>query len=365
MPHFDAGSSSSSSVAAMTTSTPPVPPKHRRSFSGIRTSFGLSSSPSLPIIANGPTSNGLPANPSMPAFHPTQTPSRPSLPEDYPRTPSSSSVDGHARKQSFGGIGLGTPITTSKNTLPTNIRSLRTKFSFGSPSLPISSTPRSASYNGNGISNANGNGNGGSGFMARLPFATLSKSAKHKMMVSTPQSPTTELVSPFSTPTASNMQSRETIDDSIDGPVMQISAFPPSPGSIMSDHSLHSLPRSGSERHGGTLSVPTSPSPSPASPNSPYYPPVLGQGLPRTSTPITTASLSRTNSARMSTETFLAPPSSQNGVWPDDRTPSPSRSLRSLQGMYRSVCFRTFLALTGLDFPTNRSCGETHVEASN
>lgn len=254
------------------------PPKHRRSFSGIRTSFGLSSSPSLPVISSNSNQSTLNIT-----------------------TPTSTAASHGGRA----GVAFGSNSSSNlsaKSTLPSGIRSLRSRFSFGSSSIVPTTPARTASHGSIGI-----NGGGGGGFMAKLPFGSLSRSnSKQKGLPLTSSS--TELVSPFSV-----FQSSE---DDEKGPVMRISAFPPSPSSVMSDRSLPA---------DHEINVPPSPSPSPSAP---YYPVALGKGIPRSPELPGRSSQSGSNVGPTTQNTLLAPPAQ------DDRSPSPaSRSIHSVQGM--------------------------------
>lgn len=282
MPHVEASSAAQA-----------LPPKHRRSFSGIRTSFGLSSSPSLPVIGSNKNQSALNIT----------TPSRPSTTEsDNMRN---ASHRGHA--VAFGSSSNSS--SSSKSVLPSGIRSLRSKFSFGSSSI-APATPVRSSSNGSISTGAGG------GFMAKLPFGSLSRSSSKQKALHLSTLPT-ELVSPFST-----FQNED--DDK--GPVMRISAFPPSPGSVVSNHSLPS------ERG---ANVPLSPPPSP-SPPTPYYPATLGKGIPRSLALPSTSSLSESKVAS-TTQNALVPPVRE------DRSPSPNNE--PLQGISVSSTFNAMLIL--------------------
>ena len=147
-------------------STPvPQPPKHRRSFSGIRHSLsGVSSSPSLSQINN-----------SRPSLNLVITPARPSM-------------SGEDRDKVFQTPFRPAPATISNGnisaskTLPIGIRTLRSRFSFGGSA--VAPAPRSVS---SPIAmGANPPSGGGGGIMSKLPFASLSRASSKLKTPSTP-----------------------------------------------------------------------------------------------------------------------------------------------------------------------------------
>lgn len=244
---------------------PAVPPKHRRSFSGIRNPFGLSNSLSLPAI-------GI---------------NRPSLTVNTPGRPSTSNEDLLYQPSSGDERRSSAQFSSTNSRNGSGLRTLGAKF-FATPTVP--STPRSVSA-GSGAARA---------FMGKLAFGTLSRSNSKTKIAP-------ELVSPFATPARRSEQ-----DDDM-SPVMQISAVPPSPMSFSSEKSLPTV----------TERQPVS------STSTPYYPPVLGIGLPRSpSTPLGSRTTSKVSV--LGADTFLAPPAQS-----DIRSSSPSgRSLRSMNGVF-------------------------------
>lgn len=251
---------------------PPPPPKHRRSFSGMRNPFALSSSPSLPAIGIGRPSLTI-ATPTHPSTSNESLAYSQSTPSDGQHRPSNS-------------------ISNSNGRTP-SLRAFGSKL-FSTPTVPV--TPRSVS---------NGSGPGGAkGFMAKLPFGSLSRS-NSKTKVSS------DLVSPFTVPSIPNEKDSNSFHD---GPVMHISAFPPSPGSYSSEQS-------------SPLERPTTNT----SPNTPYYPPVLGLGLPRSpNTPALNKPISRPKP--LGSESLLSLPAQVSDA--ENRSASPgARSLHSLNGV--------------------------------